>query len=63
LSCALFGLAHAFDYSHGAFSFDPLTMALTGGPALIAVWLRERTGSLLLPILLHNFGNSISILI
>lgn len=63
LSCALFGLAHAFDYSHGAFSFDPLTMALTGGPALIAVWLRERTGSLVLPILLHNFGNSISLLI
>lgn len=63
LSCALFGLAHAFDYSHGAFSFDPMTMALTGGPALIAVWLRERTGSLVLPILLHNFGNSISLLI
>lgn len=63
LSCALFGLAHAFDYSHSAFSFDPLTMALTGGPALIAVWLRERTGSLVLPILLHNFANSISLLI
>lgn len=63
LSCALFGLAHAFDYEHGAFSFDPLTMALTAGPALIAVWLRERTGSVVLPILLHNFGNSISLLI
>lgn len=63
LSCCLFGLAHAFDYSQGAFSFDPLTMALTGGPALILVWLRERTGSLVLPILLHNFGNSISLLI
>lgn len=63
LSCALFGLAHAFSYSHGAFSFDPSTMALTGGPALIAVWLRERTGSVVLPILLHNFGNSVSLLI
>jgi membrane protease YdiL (CAAX protease family) len=63
LSSALFGLAHAFDYHHGAFSFDPLTMALTAGPALIAVWLRERTGSLVLPILVHNFGNSISLLI
>jgi len=63
LSCVLFGLAHAFGYSHGAFGFDPLTMALTGGPALIAVWLRERTGSVALPIILHNFGNSISLLI
>lgn len=63
LSCALFGLAHAFSYAHGAFAFDPMTMALTAGPALIAVWLRERTGSVLLPILLHNFANSISILI
>ena len=39
-----------------------MTMALTALPALIAVWLRLRTGSLLLPVLLHNFGNSISFL-
>ena len=31
--------------------------------ALILVWLRERTGSLLLPILLHNFGNSIGLFV
>ena len=61
LSCALFGLAHAFGYSHGSFSFDPITMALTALPSFIAVWLRLRTGSVLLPILLHNFGNSISL--
>ncbi|UAK23070.1 CPBP family intramembrane glutamic endopeptidase, BDIM_20840 family [Sphingomonas nostoxanthinifaciens] len=60
-SCAPFGLAHAFGYAHGAFSFDPLTMALTALPSFIAVWLRLRTGSVLLPILLHNFGNSISL--
>lgn len=63
LSCAVFGLAHAFSYAHGAFHFEPMAMALTAGSALILVWLRERTGSVLLPILLHNFGNSISILI
>lgn len=63
LSCLMFGLAHAFGFSHGAFSFDPLTMALTALPALIAVWIRLRTGSLLLPILLHNFGNSFALLI
>lgn len=62
LSCFLFGLAHAFGFRHGSFSFDPMTMALTAIPSFIAVWLRLRTGSLLLPVLLHNFGNSFSLL-
>jgi membrane protease YdiL (CAAX protease family) len=63
LSCALFGLAHAFGFSHGRFGFDPMTMALTALPSFIAVWLRLRTGSVLLPIILHNFGNSISLIL
>jgi membrane protease YdiL (CAAX protease family) len=63
LSCALFGLAHAFGVSHGHFSFNAITMALTALPSFIAVWLRLRTGSLLLPVVLHNFGNSISLLL
>ena len=52
-----FGLDHAFGYGADGFSFDPLTLALTGGPALILVWLRAKTGSLLLPVLLHNYAN------
>lgn len=63
VSCFLFGMAHAFGYAHGSFSFDPVTMALTAIPSFIAVWLRLRTGSLLLPVLLHNFGNSFSLLV
>lgn len=63
LSCLMFGLTHAFGYSGGQFSFDPIYMALTAFPAFIAVWLRLRTGSLLLPVLIHNFGNSISMLV
>lgn len=63
LSCALFGLAHAFGYADGGFTFDPLTMALTAGPSLLGVWLVLRTRSLLLPVLLHNFGNAIMLLI
>jgi membrane protease YdiL (CAAX protease family) len=59
LACALFGLAHALDFSHGRFAFDPLTMALTALPSFIAVWMRLRSGSVLIPVLLHNFGNSI----
>lgn len=63
LSCALFGMAHAFGFSDGHFSFDVMTMALTALPSFIAVWLRLRSGSVLFPILLHNFGNSLSLLI
>ncbi len=63
LSCFVFGMAHAFGYADGGFSFDPITMALTAIPSFIAVWARLRTGSLLLPILLHNFGNAIAYLL
>lgn len=63
LSCMLFGLAHAFGFSGGSFTFDVVTMALTGIPALLAVWLRQRTGSMLLPVLLHNFGNALPLLL
>jgi membrane protease YdiL (CAAX protease family) len=63
LSCGLFGLAHAFGFSHSQFSFDPLIMTLTSLPSLIAVWLRLRTGSVVAPIILHNFGNSASLLL
>lgn len=63
LSCALFGMGHAFSYEDGGFSFDLMTFAMTGVPALILVWMRERTGSLLLPVLLHNFGNSIGLFV
>lgn len=62
LSCLLFGMAHAFGFSDGRFSFEVITMALTAIPAFIAVWLRLRTGSLLLPVLLHNFGNAFSLI-
>ena len=62
MSCFLFGMAHAFGFSHGSFSFDAMTMALTAIPSFFAVFLRLRTGSLLLPVVLHNFGNSFSLI-
>lgn len=61
-SSLLFGLGHAFSYD-GGFAFDPLVMTFTAGPSLVAVWLRLRTGSILLPVLVHNFGNSIGYLV
>ncbi|WP_298123276.1 CPBP family intramembrane glutamic endopeptidase, partial [Brevundimonas sp.] len=63
ISSVLFGLVHAFGFSDGAFSFDPLTMVLTGVPSLIAVWLVLKTRSVLLPLVLHNFGNTITTLV
>ena len=63
VSCALFGLAHAFGFRGGHFAFEPLTMLLTAGPSLIAAWLVMKTRSVLLPILLHNFGNAILLLV
>jgi len=59
LSSIAFGLAHAFSYGDGSWSFEPLYFALTAGPAMLAVWLRELSGSLLLPLIVHNAGNLI----
>lgn len=57
LATLLFGLVHALGVSANGLDFDWMTMAMTGGPALILLWLRERTGSVLLPILAHNIAN------
>ena len=59
LTSLLFGLAHGFGYSEGSFHFDPMTFAVTGIPSLILLWLRERTGSLLLPMLGHSASNGL----
>nr|WP_312219378.1 CPBP family glutamic-type intramembrane protease [Brevundimonas sp.] len=38
-------------------------MATTGLAGLLLAWLREKTGSVLLPVLLHNYGNAVFMLI
>lgn len=63
VSSFAFGLTHALGYDDGAFTFDAMLMATTGLPALLLVWLKEKTGSLLLPVIMHNFANSISMLV
>jgi uncharacterized protein len=57
LTAVLFGLAHAMGFEAGGYSFDLATFALTGVPSLILLWMRERTGSVLLPIVAHNVAN------
>jgi membrane protease YdiL (CAAX protease family) len=58
-----FGLAHAFSIDSGAVEFDPLSFALTAFPSLILLWLRARTGSLVLPVVAHNLANGLDLVI
>ena len=62
LTSALFGLAHAMDYGKQGYSLDMITFLLTGGTSLPILWIRERTGSILLPIIGHNISNGVSTL-
>lgn len=57
LTAVLFGLAHALGLGTEGISFDAATFAMTGVPSLILLWMREKTGSLLLPVLAHNVSN------
>jgi membrane protease YdiL (CAAX protease family) len=62
LTSVLFGLTHALGYEAGAVDFDLMTFAMTGVPAMLLLWIRERTGSLLLPVIGHNIANGASTL-
>lgn len=62
LTTILFGLTHALSYKAGAIDIDPMTFAITGVPALLLLWLRERTGSLVMPVIGHNISNGASTL-
>ncbi len=55
-----FGALHgmAFDDTFHI-QMDALTMAITGTVGFVLAWFRERTGSLALPIVLHNCVNVI----
>ena len=58
-----FGLAHAFSIDSGVVEFDPLSFALTAIPSLILLWLRARTGSIVLPVIAHNLANGLDLVI
>lgn len=62
LTSVLFGLVHGMNYGDSGFTFDAMTFLLTGGPSLLLLWIREKTGSLLLPVLAHNIANGASTL-
>ena len=59
----LFGLAHGVMYSEGEWFFSTFRIALTSTYGFILLWLRERTGSLVFPILAHNSVNLVGQLV
>lgn len=57
----IFGAGHGFAVSGGAIQFEAVAIVATGLIGLALMWMRQRTGSLLLPLLAHNainFGSS-----
>ncbi len=57
LTVFLFGAIHSLAWEDGGVAFDAATFAMTGLPSVILLWLRERTGSLITPIIGHNVAN------
>lgn len=57
LSSIAFGLGHALFWRADGPAFDAMAMLMTAAPALLLVWFRHRTGSLVLPVLAHNVAN------
>ena len=53
----LFAAGHSLAVSAGSIQFDGLAFAVTGLIGASLMWLRTRTGSLLVPVLAHNIVN------
>jgi len=53
----LFGLGHGVMYAEGAVNANWPIVAITGAIGFGLLWIRERTGSILIPILAHNAIN------
>ncbi|ASM51079.1 hypothetical protein PESP_a3232 [Pseudoalteromonas espejiana DSM 9414] len=59
----LFGLLHGVMFSDGEWHFLLISILLTGSYGFILLWLRERTGSLIFPVIAHNCVNVVGQLI
>ena len=57
LTTLLFGLLHGVTVREGVISVNIAAIVLTGFVGLIAGWMRERTGSVIAPVLFHNGFN------
>ena len=57
----LFGLAHGVDLTEQMnLKIDLFSVLLTAFAGFLLGWLRERSGSLVLPIAAHNLGNTVT---
>jgi hypothetical protein len=57
----VFAAGHGLTVQHGRLHLEVLLFGLTGALGFGLLWIRQRTGSLLLPVLAHNainVGNS-----
>lgn len=52
----LFGVVHGIAWSDGV-TLDTEAMLWAGIPGVVLLWIRERTGSIVLPIVAHNLAN------
>ncbi|MBI1211018.1 MAG: CPBP family intramembrane metalloprotease [Alphaproteobacteria bacterium] len=57
VSSLIFGVVHGVAVQDGALQIVPLAILYPGATGLGLLWIRERTGSLLVPILAHNAIN------
>lgn len=53
----IFGLGHGAGFNDGQFVFSAISVGVTGFLGLALLWVRERTGSLVMPIIGHNAIN------
>gem|GEM_PF-5627900 len=53
----LFGLAYGIQFTRRTVGFSPIITFATGGIGFCFVWRRQLTGSLVLPIIIHNVAN------
>lgn len=53
----MFGMLHGVSVQDGQWSFDAFNIAVTGTFGFGYLWVRERTGSVVLPIVAHNLTN------
>ena len=62
ISSVMFGVPHGLSVA-GGISVDWLAVFIPGAIGLVGCWLKVKTGSLLVPMLMHSHGNAIDIII
>lgn len=63
LATLLFGFAHSLSFGDAGYAFEMPAFIMTSVPAFLLLWIREQTGSLVLPIVGHNIANGASTLL